>query len=95
MDLQLNGIEEVDAAGNPLHNLLKVSELDVGPFFNHTRPTIDEFLLCIQDAIASYRSKYIAGGSFVQPSLEFRAIAETKPVVDDSNASNDVSVTLA
>lgn len=66
MDLQLKGIEEVDATGHPLQEIPKVSELNLASFFKHTRPTFDDFLHCIKDADGSYRSKYIVVGSFVQ-----------------------------
>lgn len=97
MDLQLNEIEEVDSAGNPLHPVPKLSDLAFKSSFNHTRPSIGEFLLCIKNAPISYRSKYIAGDSFVQPAIEFRAIEQTKSgaVLDDSNASNDIFVKLS
>lgn len=73
MDLELNGIEEVDATGYPLQVACKVSKLSLASFFKHIRPTTNDFLRCVKHSDVSYRSKYIVDGSFVH------SLADTDP----------------
>lgn len=92
MDLQLNGIQEVSASGQPVQEVPKVSEVNLASFFKHTRPATEDFLLCIKDAAnTSYRSKYIVDGAFVQ-SVAAQETEQAKLAPDLTSAFPEVSV---